>query len=192
MKNMRNIVLFGPPGAGKGTQSEFLVNHYGLVHLSTGDVFRFNIKGGTELGKLAQSYMDQGKLVPDEVTISMLKAEVEKCPEAAGFIFDGFPRTTAQAEALDDFLSERGDYIEAMLSLEVPEDELKTRLLARAATSGRADDANAEVVQNRINVYNAETAPVAEFYKAAGKFKAVNGLGSIDEITQRLVLAIES
>jgi adenylate kinase len=109
---MRNIVLFGPPGAGKGTQSEFLVNHYGLVHLSTGDVFRFNIKNGTELGKLAQSYMDQGKLVPDEVTISMLKAEVEKSPDAIGFIFDGFPRTTAQAEAIDAFLNERGDSIE--------------------------------------------------------------------------------
>jgi adenylate kinase len=192
MKNMRNIVLFGPPGAGKGTQSEFLVNHYGLVHLSTGDVFRFNIKGGTELGNLARSYMDQGKLVPDEVTISMLKAEVEKRPEAAGFIFDGFPRTTAQAEALDAFLNNRNESIEAMLSLEVPEDELKTRLLARAATSGRADDANVEVVQNRIDVYNAETAPVAKYYKAAGKYKGVDGCGSIVEITQRLVLAIES
>lgn len=188
---MRNIVLFGPPGAGKGTQSAFLVNHYGLVHLSTGDVFRFNIKNGTDLGKLAQSYMDQGKLVPDEVTISMLKAEVEKSPEAKGFIFDGFPRTTAQAEALDAFLNERGDSIEAMLALEVPEDELKTRLLARAEVSGRADDANPEVIQNRINVYNAETAPVAEFYKAAGKFKSVNGLGSIEEITERLMASIE-
>ncbi len=189
---MRNIVLFGPPGAGKGTQSEFLVNHYGLVHLSTGDVFRYNIKNGTELGKLAQSYMDQGKLVPDEVTISMLKAEVEKSPEAKGFIFDGFPRTTAQAEALDAFLSERGDFIEAMVALEVPEDELKTRLLARAATSGRADDADPEVIQNRINVYNAETAPVAEFYKGADKYKAVNGLGTIEEITERLVSAINA
>ena len=183
--------MFGPPGAGKGTQSEFLVNHYGLVHLSTGDVFRFNIKNGTELGKLAQSYMDQGKLVPDEVTISMLKAEVEKSPDAIGFIFDGFPRTTAQAEALDAFLNERGDSIELMLALEVPEEELKTRLLARAEVSGRADDADPEVIQNRINVYNAETAPVADFYKAAGKFRAVNGLGSIEEITERLVASIE-
>lgn len=183
--------MFGPPGAGKGTQSEFLVNHYGLVHLSTGDVFRFNIKNGTELGKLAQSYMDHGKLVPDDVTISMLKAEVEKSPDAKGFIFDGFPRTTAQAEALDAFLNERGDSIELMLALEVPEEELKTRLLARAEVSGRADDADPEVIQNRINVYNAETAPVASFYKAAGKFRAVNGLGSIEEITERLVASIE-
>ena len=189
---MRNIVLFGPPGAGKGTQSEFLVNHFGLVHLSTGDVFRYNIKNCTELGKLAQSFMDQGKLVPDEVTISMLKAEVEKSLEAKGFIFDGFPRTTAQAEALDAFLNEREDSIEAMVALEVPEDELKIRLLARAETSGRADDADPEVIQNRINVYNAETAPVAEFYKAAGKYKAVNGIGTIEEITKRLVSVIDA
>ena len=189
---MRNIVLFGPPGAGKGTQSEFLVNHYGLVHLSTGDVFRYNIKNDTELGKLARSYMDQGKLVPDEVTISMLKAEVEKSPEAKGFIFDGFPRTTAQAQALDAFLDERNDSIEAMVALEVPEEELKSRLLARAETSGRADDADPEVIQNRINVYNVETAPVADFYRSAGKYKAVNGLGSIEEITERLVEAIDA
>ena len=187
---MRNLVLFGPPGAGKGTQSEFLVNHYHLVHLSTGDVFRYNIKSGTPLGNLAQSYMDQGQLVPDEVTISMLKAEVEKHAEAEGFIFDGFPRTTAQAEALDAFLTSRGESIETMLSLEVEEGELKKRLLARAVTSGRADDADETVIQNRINVYHAETAPVADFYKARGKFKTINGLGSVEEITRRLVQAI--
>ena len=190
MKIMRNLVLFGPPGAGKGTQSEFLVNHYNLVHLSTGDVFRYNIKSGTALGKLAQSYMDQGKLVPDEVTISMLQAEVEKHSEAEGFIFDGFPRTTAQAEALDTFLTSRGDSIETMLSLEVEESELKKRLLARSLTSGRADDADEAVIQKRINVYHAETAPVADFYKALGKFKSINGLGSVEEITNRLVKAI--
>ena len=190
MKIMRNLVLFGPPGAGKGTQSEFLVNHYNLVHLSTGDVFRYNIKSGTALGNLAQSYMDQGKLVPDEVTISMLKAEVEKHSEAEGFIFDGFPRTTAQAEALDAFLMSRGHSIESMLSLEVEESELKKRLLARSVTSGRADDADEAVIQNRINVYHAETAPVADFYKALGKFKSIDGLGSVEEITTRLVQAI--
>ena len=190
MKIMRNLVLFGPPGAGKGTQSEFLVNHYNLVHLSTGDVFRYNIKSGTALGNLAQSYMDQGKLVPDDVTISMLQAEVEKHSEAEGFIFDGFPRTTAQAEALDAFLRSRGDSIETMLSLEVEESELKKRLLARSVTSGRADDADEAVIQKRINVYHAETAPVANFYKALGKFKSINGLGSVEEITNRLVKAI--
>jgi adenylate kinase len=162
------------------------------VHLSTGDVFRYNIKNGTELGKLAQSFINQGKLVPDEVTISMLKAEVEKRPDAKGFIFDGFPRTTAQAEALDAFLNERYDSIEAMVALEVPEDELKSRLLARAETSGRADDDNPEVIQNRIDVYNAETAPVADFYKGAGKYKAIDGLGSIEEITERLVEVIDA
>ena len=190
MKIMRNLVLFGPPGAGKGTQSEFLVNHYNLVHLSTGDIFRYNIKSGTALGNLAQSYMDQGKLVPDEVTISMLKTEVEKHTEAEGFIFDGFPRTTAQAEALDAFLTSRGDSIETMFSLEVEESELKKRLLARSVTSGRADDADEAVIQKRINVYRAETAPVADFYKALGKFKSINGLGSVEEITNRLVNAI--
>jgi adenylate kinase len=190
MKIMRNLVLFGPPGAGKGTQSEFLVKHYNLVHLSTGDVFRYNIKSGTELGNLAQSFMDQGKLVPDEVTISMLKAEVEKHTEAEGFIFDGFPRTTAQAEALESFLTSRGDSIETMLALEVEESELKKRLLARAETSGRPDDADESVIQKRINVYNAETAPVANFYKALGKFKSIDGFGSLEEITDRLVKAI--
>jgi adenylate kinase len=187
---MRNLVLFGPPGSGKGTQSAFLVKHYNLVHLSTGDVFRFNIKGGTELGKLAQSYMDKGELVPDEVTISMLEQEVEKRPDAKGFIFDGFPRTTAQAVALDKFLETRGVSIESMLALEVEVEELKKRLLARAETSGRSDDADPSVIQNRIDIYNAETAPVANFYKTAGKFKSINGLGSKEDVTGRLVAAI--
>ena len=129
---MRNLILFGPPGAGKGTQSAFLVDHYNLVHLSTGDIFRANIKGETELGQLAKSYMNQGQLVPDDVTIKMLESEVNKHPDASGFIFDGFPRTTAQAGALDAFLEGKGQTIASMLALEVPEEELKTRLLARA------------------------------------------------------------
>ena len=185
-----NIVIFGPPGAGKGTQSAFLVDHYNLVHLSTGDIFRANIKGETELGQLAKSYMDQGQLVPDDVTIKMLESEVNKHPDAAGFIFDGFPRTTAQAGALDAFLEGKGQTIASMLALEVPEEELKTRLLARAATSGRADDADPAVIQKRIDVYNAETAPVASHYAAQGKFTGVDGIGTIEEITERLQAAI--
>ena len=189
---MLNIVLFGPPGAGKGTQSERLIEKYGLVHLSTGDIFRANIKGETELGTLAKSYMDQGQLVPDSVTIDMLRSEVVKHETPRGFIFDGFPRTNAQAEALDVFLNEQGTGISVMLALEVEENELKTRLLKRAEVSGRADDANPEVIQNRINVYNQETAPVKSFYQAQNKFISINGIGSIDEITNRLFQAIDA
>ena len=162
---MLNIVLFGPPGAGKGTQSERLIDKYELIHLSTGDVFRANIKGETELGKLAKSYMDQGQLVPDEVTINMLKSEVEKHTNPKGFIFDGFPRTNAQAEALDQLLSSIGTTISVMLALEVEEKELKERLKKRAEISGRADDADPAVIENRIRVYNNETAPVKHFYQ---------------------------
>ena len=151
---MLNLVLFGPPGAGKGTQSESLVERYQLVHLSTGDLFRFNIKNQTELGILAKSFMDQGSLVPDSVTISMLKDAVNKNPQAKGFIFDGFPRTNAQAEALDTFLATQGTAITSMVALEVTENELKLRLAARAKTSGRIDDANPVVIQHRIDVYN--------------------------------------
>ncbi|MGB1075306.1 MAG: adenylate kinase [Flavobacteriales bacterium] len=183
---MLNLVLFGPPGAGKGTQSTFLVETFGLVHLSTGDIFRANIKGETELGQLAKSYMDQGHLVPDEVTIQMLESEVNRHPDAKGFIFDGFPRTTAQAAALDAFLESKSTEISCMLALEVPEDELRARLLKRAETSGRPDDADPDVIQKRIDVYNAETAPVASHYAETSKFIGVDGLGGIDEIAERL------
>lgn len=189
---MLNIVLFGPPGAGKGTQSEMLIKEYQLVHLATGDIFRFNIKNGTELGKLAQGYMDQGKLVPDEVTIKMLNAEVEKHPEAKGFIFDGFPRTNPQAQALDQLLSSKGTAITCMLALEVPEEELKKRLLKRAEVSGRADDANIEVIENRIAVYNEETAPVKSYFDKQNKLLLIDGTGSVESITERLFKAIES
>ncbi|MEN9421161.1 MAG: hypothetical protein RLZZ107_635 [Bacteroidota bacterium] len=189
---MLNIVLFGPPGAGKGTQSERLIEKYNLVHLSTGDVFRANIKGETELGKLAKSYMDAGQLVPDAVTIDMLRSEVAKHTDPKGFIFDGFPRTNAQAQALDEFLSSLNTQISLMLALEVEEQELKTRLLKRAEVSGRADDADPAVIEKRISVYNQETAPVKAFYQAQEKFIAINGIGSIDDITQRLFAAIDT
>ncbi|MFZ5554853.1 MAG: adenylate kinase [Bacteroidota bacterium] len=188
---MLNIVLFGPPGAGKGTQSEKLIGKYELVHLSTGDIFRANIKGGTELGNLAKSYMDKGQLVPDEVTIQMLESEAGKHQQAKGFIFDGFPRTAAQATALDKFLASKGQSITLMLSLEVEEGELKKRLLERGKTSGRPDDVNPEVIQKRINVYQSETAPVKNYYLQQNKCSEINGIGSIEEIFNRLCHAID-
>lgn len=188
---MLNIVLFGPPGAGKGTQSEKLIKKYGLVHLSTGDIFRANIKGGTELGILAKSYMDQGKLVPDEVTIAMLEAEVNKHPSAKGFIFDGFPRTKDQAKALDQLLQKKNSSISMMLALEVEEEELKKRLLLRGKDSGRADDQNPEIIQKRIDVYSSETFPVKEYYAAQGKYTGINGIGEINEIFSKLSFQID-
>lgn len=188
---MLNIVLFGPPGAGKGTQAEKLITKYHLCHLSTGDIFRANIKGETELGKLAKSYMDKGELVPDSVTIAMLESEVNKNPTAQGFIFDGFPRTTPQAEALATFLASKATDISVMLALEVKEDELIKRLLARGADSGRADDMDASIIANRIKVYNEQTAVVADFYAAQSKFEKIHGVGTKDEIFARLCDAIE-
>lgn len=189
---MLNIVLFGPPGAGKGTQSENLIKRYGLVHLSTGDIFRSNIKGGTALGSLAKQFIDQGALVPDEVTIGMLRTEVEKLPDAKGFIFDGFPRTTAQAEALDALLQEHGNSVTCMLALEVPEAELLERLRLRAGSSGRSDDADPTVIANRIATYHRETAPVAEYYKQHNKYIGLSGLGDIQTIAERLYDAIDA
>jgi len=188
---MLNIILFGPPGAGKGTQSSRLIEKYRLVHLSTGDIFRANIKNGTELGQLAKSYMDQGKLVPDEVTIRMLEAECMKSPDARGFIFDGFPRTPAQAVALDDFLKTKNTSITLMVALEVGEDELKKRLLLRGRDSGRPDDQDPAVIQKRIDVYRQETEPVRDHYQAQQKYTGVDGIGSLDEIFDRLCKAID-
>ena len=189
---MLNIVLFGPPGAGKGTQSERLIEKYGLIHISTGDLFRYHLKNETELGKLARSYMDNGKLVPDEVTINMLEEEVKKHDNPKGFIFDGFPRTESQAAALDNFLESKGTSVTTMLALDVPEEELRKRLTARAETSGRPDDADPAVIQKRIDVYNAETRPVLDYYQKQDKAKLINGVGSIEEITERLYSAIDA
>tara|TARA_R110002072_G_scaffold302709_3_gene487510 strand:+ start:1311 stop:1889 length:579 start_codon:yes stop_codon:yes gene_type:complete len=188
---MLNIVLFGPPGAGKGTQSQKLVEKYQLIHLSTGDVFRANIKGETELGILAKKYIDKGQLVPDEVTINLLKSEVLKYKNSKGFIFDGFPRTNDQASALDDFLAEIGTSITQMISLDVEEQELKIRLANRAKESGRIDDADPEVIQKRIDVYRKETAPVKDYYESQNKWMKIDGLGSVKDITDRLFQGVD-
>lgn len=188
---MLNIVLFGPPGSGKGTQAAKLVEKYNLVHLSTGDIFRANIKGETELGKLAKSYMNNGQLVPDEVTIGMLESEASKHSDANGFIFDGFPRTMVQAEALDTYLAGRGTSVTMMLSLEVPEEELKKRLLLRGKDSGRPDDQDPAVIQNRIDVYNRETAPAKAFYTQQNKYQGIHGVGAIDDIFNALCAVID-
>ena len=183
---MKNIVLFGPPGAGKGTQANLLKEKYGLIHISTGDVFRYNIKNETELGLLAKTYMDGGDLVPDEVTINMLKAEVEKNKNANGFIFDGFPRTESQAKALDAFLLEKGEAISGMVALEVSEDLLVQRILERGKTSGRADDQDTSKIKNRFNEYNTKTAILKDYYQNQNKYFGVDGVGDIQEITKRL------
>lgn len=188
---MLNIVLFGPPGAGKGTQSERLIEKYQLVHLSTGDIFRYNIKNETELGRKAKSYIDQGQLVPDSLTIDLLRSEVLKHSKANGFIFDGFPRTNAQAQALDEFLMELNCSISMMVALDVEENELKDRLQKRAEVSGRVDDADPTVIENRIAVYKKETAPVKDFYQNQNKYFSIDGIGSIDEITERLFTTID-
>ncbi|MEM7380438.1 MAG: adenylate kinase [Bacteroidota bacterium] len=189
---MINLVLFGKPGAGKGTQANFLKETYNLKHISTGDVFRYNIKNGTELGKLAQSYMDKGDLVPDEVTIKMLQDEVDNNPDASGFIFDGFPRTTAQAEALDNFLESKNMQIDATIALEADEEILIQRLLDRGKESGRPDDQDEEKIRNRFEEYNQKTAPLKAYYEKQGKFQSVDGIGEIAEITQRLQKLIDA
>jgi adenylate kinase len=183
---MINIVLFGKPGAGKGTQAEFLKTKYNLTHLSTGDIFRYNIKENTELGKLAKTFMDKGDLVPDAVTIQMLESECNNNPDSSGFLFDGFPRTISQAEALDAFLESKNDRITATVALEADDEILVKRLLERGKTSGRPDDQDEEKIRNRYQEYNEKTAPLMDYYKAQNKFHSVNGIGSINEITERL------
>jgi adenylate kinase len=188
---MLNLVLFGPPGSGKGTQSAKLIEKYKLVHLSTGDILRGEIAAQTPLGLEAKKKMDKGELVPDEVVIGMIGNKLDKNTDAKGFIFDGFPRTTAQAEALDNLLKGKGTSITVMLALEVEKQELVNRLLNRGKDSGRADDQDISVIENRIAVYNRETAVVANYYKAQGKFKSIFGMGQIDDIFNRLCEAID-
>lgn len=190
-QHMTNLVLFGPPGAGKGTQAEFLKEKYNLVHISTGDVFRFNIKNETALGMLAKSYIDKGELVPDQVTIDMLNAEVEKNTDANGFIFDGFPRTNAQAKALDELMDTKDSEISAMVALEVDDEVLVKRLLKRGETSGRADDADESIIRNRIKEYYNKTAILKDYYSAQNKYFGVDGVGSIEDITVRLSSVID-
>jgi adenylate kinase len=191
-QHMTNLVLFGPPGACKGTQAEFLKDKYNLVHISTGDVFRYNIKNETALGMLAKSYMDKGELVPDQVTIDMLEAEVEKNADANGFIFDGFPRTNAQADALDKLMDSKDSQINAMIALEVDDEILVKRLLSRGKTSGRPDDADESIIRNRITEYYNKTAILKDYYTAQDKYFGVDGVGSIEDITVRLSKVIDN
>jgi len=192
MQHPTNIVLFGPPGAGKGTQANFLKEKYNLVHISTGDVFRFNIKNETALGMLAKSYMDKGELVPDEVTIKMLNTEVDKNADANGFIFDGFPRTDAQAKSLEELMDTKDSTINAMVALEVDDEVLVQRLLERGKTSGRSDDADENIIRNRITEYYNKTAILKGFYAKQDKYFGVDGVGSIEEITERLSKIIDA
>lgn len=185
-----NLVLFGPPGAGKGTQSAFLIDRYQLVHLSTGDLLRAEIKAESELGVQAKELMDRGDLVADHIVIGMIRNRIDANNTAPGFIFDGFPRTKAQAVALDEMLASKNEPITRMLALEVPEAELVQRLLGRGATSGRSDDRDESVIRNRIREYEQKTAPLKDHYAAQGKFTAIDGVGSVADITARLVKAI--
>jgi len=189
---MKNIVLFGPPGVGKGTKAALLKERYQLIHISTGDVFRFNIKNNTPLGILAKSFIDKGNLVPDKVTIDMLKTEVDKNLNSNGIIFDGFPRTKLQATTLDDYLAIKGTQIYAMIALEVPENILVERLLKRGLTSNRPDDQDENKIRNRFNEYQTKTAVLINYYAAQNKFYGVNGVGSIKEITARLCAVFDN
>ena len=191
-KIMINLILFGKPGSGKGTQAEFVKSKYDLIHISTGDVFRYNISQQTDLGILAKSYMEKGDLVPDNVTIKMLEAEVNKLPDANGFIFDGFPRTTIQAEMLDEFLQTKDLSISMTIALEVDEDILIERLINRGKESGRVDDQDKSKIQNRFEEYNKKTSTLIDYYKNQKKFYTVQGLGKINEITQRIYNLIDS
>ena len=190
---MLNIVIFGAPGSGKGTQSDKIIENYKLFHISTGDVLRDNIRRGTELGKTAKGYIDQGQLVPDELIIDILAQVLDENKDKAseGVIFDGFPRTIPQAEALEQLLADRGTRIDAVVGLEVPEDELIKRILLRGQMSGRADD-NEETARKRLEVYHNQTSPLKAYYEEQGKYRAINGLGSIDDIFKSISETLDS
>lgn len=187
---MLNLILFGPPGSGKGTQAEKLVDKYNLLHISTGDLFRYNMKNDTPLGIEAKSYIEKGNLVPDSVTINMLKAKVNENPDVKGYIFDGFPRTIAQAEALDSFLAEKELSVSGLLALDVPDEELIKRLLARGKDSGRSDDQDKSIIANRIETYNNETAPVFGYYEKQDRANKVDGVGSLEDVFEKLCAMI--
>ncbi|MBI1226487.1 MAG: adenylate kinase [Bacteroidetes bacterium] len=189
---MLNLILFGPPGSGKGTQAALLVEKYKLLHISTGDMFRYELSNNTELGQLAKSYIDKGQLVPDSVTISMLRKRVEDNPDVGGIIFDGFPRTVAQAEALDVLLDDMGTSVSYLISLDVPDAEITERILLRGKTSGRSDDNDPEIIAKRISVYKSETTPVFDYYAEEGKSLKINGVGSIEEIFERICEEVDT
>lgn len=188
---MINIVLFGAPGCGKGTQAQRLKEHYGIEHVSTGEVIRGHIKNGTELGRSMESYIAKGELAPDEIVIGMIEDYVANHKDAKGCIFDGFPRTTVQAEAFDKILEKHGLSVSVMIDMHVPEEELVKRILLRGKDSGRADDASEEVIRGRLDVYHKQTAVVADFYNAQGKYQSVDGLGTMDEVFNRIANVID-
>ena len=188
---MINLILFGPPGSGKGTQAKKLTQSFGLLHISTGDLFRYEIGNQTPLGVEAKSYIDKGELVPDSVTVGMLRNKVEANPNVQGFIFDGFPRTIPQSKALDELMLSKLSAIHQLIMLEVPEEELVQRLLNRGKTSGRTDDANEEIIRNRIKVYRETTTPVFDYYALQQKSIKINGLGTIEDVAQRLNDVVE-
>ena len=187
---MLNIVIFGAPGSGKGTQSERIVEKYGINHISTGDVLRAEIKNGTELGKTAKGYIDQGQLIPDELMIDILGSVFDSFKDSKGVIFDGFPRTIAQAEALKKMLAERGQDVSVMVDLDVPEEELMVRLIKRGKDSGRADD-NEETIKKRLHVYHSQTAPLIDWYKNEKKYQHINGLGTMEGLFAEICEAVD-
>ena len=187
---MLNLVIFGAPGSGKGTQSERIVEKYGINHISTGDVLRAEIKNGTELGKTAKGYIDQGQLIPDELMIDILASVFDSFKDSKGVIFDGFPRTIAQAEALKKMLAERGQDVSVMVDLDVPEEELMVRLIKRGKDSGRADD-NEETIKKRLHVYHSQTAPLIDWYKNEKKYQHINGLGTMEGIFAEICEAVD-